>query len=162
MWCTPHHRCLSSCESSFLLGGISINLNCKGPQQEKRESSAGEENKQSRMSVEATGSDISPQLTHRNWDWIRLFDWHHTHFIKLEGLNYSWSVLQMLHDPVTLRVDSSSAIMKAVRGGMQLYNMKGKVPVVCFSGWWIWKLCLYELLKTWDTQTHGTPDHEHL
>lgn len=27
---TPHHRCLSSCESSFLLGGISINLNCKG------------------------------------------------------------------------------------------------------------------------------------
>lgn len=22
---------------------------------------------------------------------------------------------------------------------MQLYNMKGKVPVVCFSGWWIWK-----------------------
>lgn len=26
----PHHGCLSSCEGSFPLGGISINLNCKG------------------------------------------------------------------------------------------------------------------------------------
>lgn len=65
--CAPHHRCLSSCGSGFLLGGISINLNCKGPRWEKRESSAGEENKHSGMSHESTGPDMSPELTRRLW-----------------------------------------------------------------------------------------------
>lgn len=47
------------------MGGISINLNCKGHQREEGKSSAGKENKLSGKSHEATGSDMSPELKHR-------------------------------------------------------------------------------------------------
>lgn len=64
---------------------------------------------------------------------IRRVTWAHIQIVTESG----WLI-----DGIKI-LPNRSDIVKVICWGIQLYNMKAKVPVARFSGWWIWKWTMF-------------------